>query len=128
MPKTNSVIPVEKIERAIFLIRGQKVMLDKDLAQLYGVETRVLNQAVRRNTERFPADFMFELTRKEIMRISQFVISSDLKFSRNVLAFTQEGVAMLSSVLRSKRAINVTILIPSVKTQSSELRTQHFFN
>ena len=86
-------------------------MLDKDLAQLYGVETRVLNQAVRRNAGRFPVDFMFELTREEIMRISQFVISSDLKFSRNVFAFTQEGVAMLSGVLRSPRAVHVNIAI-----------------
>jgi hypothetical protein len=105
------VIPIERVQQVIYLIRGQKVMLDKDLAQLYGVETRVLNQAVRRNGERFPADFMFEVTRGEIMRISQFVISSDLKFSRNVFAFTQEGVAMLSGVLRSPRAVHVNIAI-----------------
>jgi hypothetical protein len=86
-------------------------MLDKALARLYGVETRALNQAVRRNPERFPADFMFELTREEIMRISQFVISSGVKFSKNVLAFTQEGVAMLSGVLRSDRAVHVNIAI-----------------
>jgi len=67
MMKDNKlVIPVERVQQVIYLIRGQKVMLDKDLAQLYGVETRVLNQAVRRNTERFPADFMFELTREEV--------------------------------------------------------------
>ena len=89
-------IPVERVQQAIYLVRGQKVMLDKDLAQLYRVETRVLNQAVRRNAERFPSDFMFKLTRDEVLRISQFVISSDLKFSKNVYAFTQEGVAMLS--------------------------------
>jgi len=106
-----ALIPAQRIERVIYLIRGQKVMLDKDLAQLYGVETRVLNQAVRRNAGRFPVDFMFELTREEIMRISQFVISSDLKFSRNVFAFTQEGVAMLSGVLRSPRAVHVNIAI-----------------
>ena len=81
------VIPVERVQQAIYLVRGQKVMLDKDLAQLYGVETRVLNQAVRRNAERFPSDFMFKLTRDEVLRISQFVISSDLKFSKNVYAF-----------------------------------------
>jgi hypothetical protein len=106
-----ALIPAQRIERVIYLIRGQKVMLDKDLAQLYGVETRVLNQAVRRNAGRFPVDFMFELTREEIMRISQFVISSDLKFSRNVFAFTQEGVAMLSGVLRSPRAVHVNSAI-----------------
>ncbi len=84
------LVPVELIEGKILLIRGQKVMLDRDLAVLYGVETRALNQAVRRNMERFPEDFMLRLTREEIMRISQFVISSvhpvikTLKFSKNV--------------------------------------------
>jgi hypothetical protein len=73
-------IPVERIEKSIYLIRGEKVMLDRDLAELYGVETRVLNQSVRRNLERFPSDFMFELTRDEIVGISQFVTSSNLKF------------------------------------------------
>src|SRR4030043_988651 len=92
-------------------------MLDRDLAKLYGVETRALNQAVRRNMDRFPDDFMFPLTREEIMRISQFVISSEhqgvktLKFSKNVMAFTEHGIAMLSSVLNSKRAIQVNIEI-----------------
>jgi ORF6N domain len=111
MEKDRLVIPIERVQQAIYLIRGQKVMLDKDLARLYGVETRVLNQAVRRNAERFPADFMFELTREEIMRMSQFVISSELKFSKNVFAFTQEGVAMLSGVLRSDCAVHVNIAI-----------------
>src|SRR3989304_9245541 len=100
MENGHLVIPVERVQQAIYLVRGQKVMLDKDLAQLYGVETRVLNQAVRRNAERFPSDFMFKLTRDEVLRISQIVISSDLKFSKSVYAFTQEGVAMLSGVLR----------------------------
>ncbi len=95
------LIPSEIIEHKIFLIRRQKVMLDKDLASLYGVETKVLNQAVKRNIERFPEDFMFSLTRAEIMRMSQFVTS--LKFSKNINVFTEQGVAMLSSVLRSKR-------------------------
>lgn len=105
-------VPPERIEQAIYLIRGQKVILDRDLAALYGVETRVLNQAVTRNTRRFPDDFMFELTREEIMRISQTVISSaDLKFSNRVRAFTEQGVAMLSSVLRSERAVDVNIAI-----------------
>jgi len=105
MLKTASLISVERIEQSILLIRGQKVMLDRDLAQLYGVETRVLNQAVRRNIDRFPEDFMFPLTREEIMRISQIVISSvhpgvkTLKFSKNVMAFTEHGVAMLSEVV-----------------------------
>ncbi len=111
MKDTKALIPAELIESKIYLIRSMKVILDKDLAQLYGVETRVLNQSVRRNFERFPADFMFALTRDEIMRISQIVISPDIKFSKNVCAFTQEGVAMLSSVLRSKRAVLVNIAI-----------------
>lgn len=84
-------IPVERLEKAIFLIRGEKVMLDRDLAELYGVETRVLNQSVRRNPERFPPDFMLELTRQEIAGISQFVTSSNLKFSKRVTAFTEQG-------------------------------------
>jgi hypothetical protein len=105
MDKDVALVPPERIERSILLIRGQKVMLDRDLAQLYGVETRALNQAVRRNIDRFPEDFMFRLTREEIMRISQFVISSvhpgvkTLKFSKNVMAFTEHGVAMLSEVV-----------------------------
>ena len=104
-------IPVERLEKAIFLIRGEKVMLDRDLAELYGVETRTLNQSVRRNLERFPPDFMFELTRDEITGISQFVTSSSLKFSKRVTVFTDQGVAMLSSVLRSKRALAVNVEI-----------------
>ena len=115
--KDRSLISLGRIERSILMIRGQKVMLDRDLAQLYGVETRALNQAVRRNIGRFPEDFMFRLTREEIMRISQFVISSGhpgvetLKFSKNVMAFTEHGVAMLSSVLNSPRAVQVNIQI-----------------
>lgn len=91
----NILVPVELIENKIYLIRGHKVMLDRDLAQLYGVETRTLNQAVRRNIDRFPQEFMFALNREEIMRISQIVMSSDIKFSKSVRAFTQEGIAML---------------------------------
>jgi len=88
-------IPGRIIESKIFLIRGQRVILDRDLAVLYGVGTKVLNQAVKRNIERFPHDFMFSLTREEIMRMSQIVTS--LKFSKNVNAFSEQGVAMLSS-------------------------------
>src|SRR3989304_2566181 len=111
-----TLIPTEVIELKIMLIRGQKVMLDRDLAQLYGVETRVLNQAVRRNIDRFPDDFMLSLTREEITRKSQFLISSSasletLKFSKNVMVFTEYGIAMLSSVLNSPRAIQVNIQI-----------------
>jgi len=120
----SDIIPLDTIERRILLIRGQKVMLDRDLAQLYGVETRVLNQAVRRNIDRFPADFMFTLTRDEIMRISQIVISSShetIKFSKNVMAFTEQGVAMLSSVLNSKSAVQVNIAIMRVFVKLREM-------
>ncbi|MGA2467493.1 MAG: ORF6N domain-containing protein [Thermodesulfobacteriota bacterium] len=129
--KTVSLIPVERIEQSILLIRGQKVMLDRDLAQLYGVETRVLNQAVRRNIDRFPEDFMFPLTREEIMRISQIVISSvhpgvkTLKFSKNVMAFTEHGVAMLSSVLNSPRAVQVNIQIMRTFAKLRVFMLQH---
>ena len=109
--KMNDLIPVEIIEKRIYLIRGYKIMLDFDLADLYGVETKVLNQAVKRNQKRFPADFMFSLSKQEILRMSQIVTSSQVKFHSNVNAFTENGVAMLSSVLRSERAISVNIQI-----------------
>jgi hypothetical protein len=105
------LIPIAKITSKILFLRNEKVLLDRDLAKLYGVETRVLNQAVSRNIKRFPPDFMFELTRDEIMRISQIVTSSEIKYSKRVRAFTEQGVAMLSSVLKSHRAIEVNIAI-----------------
>lgn len=99
------------IEPLIKVIRGQQVMLDKDLATLYGVETRVLNQTVKRNIERFPDDFRFELSREESLR-SQIVISNGRGGNRySTYAFTEQGVAMLSSVLRSQTAIEVNIQI-----------------
>ena len=105
------LIPVETIASKILFLRNEKVLLDRHLAKLYGVETRVLNQAVSRNIRRFPPDFMFTLTRAEIMRISQIVTSSEIKYSKRVRAFTEQGVAMLSSVLNSQRAIDVNIAI-----------------
>ena len=105
------LIPVETIASKILFLRNEKILLDRDLAELYGVETRVLNQAVSRNIRRFPPDFMFTLTRDEIMRISQIVTSSEIKYSKRVRAFTEQGVAMLSSVLNSQRAIEVNIAI-----------------
>jgi hypothetical protein len=105
------LIPIEKITNKIIFLRNEKVLLDRDLAKLYGVETRVLNQAVSRNIRRFPPDFMFALTRDEILRISQIVTSSGLKYSKRVRAFTEQGVAMLSSVLNSQSAIEVNIAI-----------------
>lgn len=114
-----------RVDSRIFLIRGQKVLLDRHLAELYGVETRMLNQAVRRNSERFPADFMFSLTRGEIMRISQIVTSSDLKFANNVNVYTEQGVAMLSSVLRSSQAVQVNIEIMRAFVRLRQMIASH---
>ena len=111
MSDNATLIPTGKIDQLIFLVRGQRVMLDRDLASLYGVETRVLNQAVRRNRNRFPEDFLLTLTRREVRNISQIVICSTLKHARNVFAFTEQGVAMLSGVLNSPRAVQVNIEI-----------------
>lgn len=125
MNSAKSLIPTERIQTLIVIVRGQKVLLDRDLAILYGVETRVLNQAVRRNRDRFPADFMFELTRDEIIGISQIVTSSEVKFSKRVTVFTEQGVAMLSSVLRSKRAILVNIEIMRAFVSLREMLTSN---
>ena len=101
------------------------MILDRDLAELYGVETRVLNQAVGRNIERFPKNFMFTLDREEIMRISQIVTSSEIKYSKSVRCFTEQGVAMLSSVLRSKRAVQVNIQTMRAFTQLRKMLSTH---
>jgi len=125
------VVRQDVIEGKIYIIKGHKVMLDRDLAELYGVETRVLNQTVRRNIDRFPEDFMFKLTREEIMRISQIVTSSGnpggktLKFSKSVMVFTEHGLAMLSSVLNSPRAVQVNIQIMRTFAKLREIMTQH---
>lgn len=120
-------IPVERIEKAILLIRGQKVMLDSDLAALYGVETRVLKQAVRRNRKRFPSDFMFELTKEENRSLrSQNVILEPGRYSKYLpFAFTEQGVAMLSSILHSERAIQVNIAIMRVFVRLREMMATH---
>lgn len=126
-----ALVPIEVIEGKILSLRGYKVMLDRDLAELYGVETRILNQAVRRNMERFPDDFMFSLTREEIMGISQFVTSSsptgrgNLRFSKSVMAFTEYGIAMLSSVLNSPRAIQINIQIMRTFGKLREMIATH---
>jgi len=109
-----SSIPAERIEKAIYLFRGQKVMLDRDLASLYGVETKALKQAVKRNAKRFPDDFAFVLDREEFANWrSQFVTSKADRMGLRYppMAFTEQGVAMLSSVLNSDRAIEVNIAI-----------------
>ena len=111
---TSLTISVQFIERRIYLIRGHKVMVDEDLAELYGVPTKALNQQVRRNRGRFPEDFMFQLTKEEAHNLrSQFVTSSSKHGGRRSLpnVFTEPGVAMLSSVLNSERAIGVNINI-----------------
>jgi ORF6N domain len=110
-----NLIPIERIEKTIYLIRGEKVMLDRDLAKLYDVSTAAFNQAVRRNRERFPEDFMFQLTPAEVAELnrSQIVIGSQKHRDprSRPYAFTEQGVAMLSTALRSKRAISVNIEI-----------------
>lgn len=121
------VIPQEIIENKIFMIRGHRVMLSTHLAELYGVEVRVLVQAVKRNKERFPQDFMFQLTKKEYKNLkSQIVISSwgGARRSRPY-AFTEQGVAMLSSVLRSKRAIQVNIVIMRAFVKLRQILSTH---
>ena len=111
--KSQTIVPVELIEKKIYLIRGHKVMFDKDLAELYGVKTKVLLQSVRRNITRFPSDFMFQLTKEEFDNLRSQIVTSSSWGGRRYLpyAFTEQGVAMLSSVLRSERAIQVNIAI-----------------
>ena len=106
------LIPAENIASKIFMIRGLKVMLDRDLAELYGVATGQLKRAVRRNKERFPADFMFILTNQEVRNLKCQIGTSSWGGTRHYpMAFTEQGVAMLSTVLNSKRAIDVNISI-----------------
>jgi hypothetical protein len=121
-------VPAERIERAILLIRGQKVLLDRDLAGLYGVPTKALKQAVQRNRRRFPDDFMFVLTKEELAKWrSQFVTSkSDRMGVRHPpMAFTEQGVAMLSTVLRSERAIQVNIAIMRAFVRLRQMLAAH---
>ena len=123
-----SIIPVERIERTIYLIRGQKVMLDFDLAELYGTENRLLKRAVRRNIERFPSDFMLLLSSKEFSNLkSQIGISSSWGGRRRSTpyAFTEQGVAMLSSIIRSKRAIQVNVQIMRTFVRLREMMLTH---
>jgi len=124
-----SIVPAERIERAILLLRGQKVMLDADLATLYGVETRVLVQAVKRNIERFPGDFMFQLNKEEADFLTSQIVT--LKRGRGQhrkylpYVFTEQGVAMLSSVLRSQRAIQVNIEIMRAFIRLRQMLASH---
>lgn len=124
--KSVNVVLVEIIQNKIYLIRGQKVMLDRDLAQLYGVATAQLTRQVRRNIERFPNDFLIELTREEFNNLmSQFGTSSWGGSRKLPMAFTEQGVAMLSGVLHSSKAIQANIQIMRVFTKLREMMISH---
>jgi hypothetical protein len=120
----DAIVPMEVVRSRIYLIRGQKVLLDSDLAELYGVETKRLNEQVRRNISRFPADFMFQLSDEEAAGLrSQIATSSSSHGGRRYLpyAFTEQGIAMLSSVLNTERAVQVNIAIMRAFVQMREL-------
>ncbi|TLY39718.1 MAG: ORF6N domain-containing protein [Nitrospirae bacterium] len=131
------LVPVERIERAILLIRGHKVMLDADLAQLYGVTVGRLNEAIKRNRDRFPSDFMIQLTSDEFATVKSYRSVTNLKSQIAIsssgwggrrhrpYAFTEQGVAMLSSVLASKRAIQVNIAIMRAFVKLREMVASH---
>ena len=125
-PRT-AVIPIERIASRIYLIRGEKVMLDSDLAELYGVKPIRLREQVKRNRERFPEDFMFQLNNKEVdIMVSQNAIPSRQHLGGSLpYVFTQEGVAMLSSVLRSERAVQVNVAIMRTFVKLRELLATH---
>lgn len=129
MSASNSIVPAERIQNAIYLIRAQKVMLSLDLAELYGVPVKVLTQAVKRNADRFPNDFMFQLTSDEFATLrSQFVTleTGRGKYPKySPYAFTEQGVAMLSSVLRSPRAVKVNIEIMRAFVRLRQLLATH---
>ncbi len=124
---STTLIPIENIESKILLIRGKKVMLDKDLARLYGVSTKRLNEQVKRNKYRFPEDFMFQLTKEETNSLRSQIAT--LKRGHHTkyfpYAFTEQGVAMLSSVLNSKKAILVNIQIMRTFTKLKEIMASH---
>ena len=123
---TNELVEYNEITNKIFMIRGKKVIFDSDLAMLYGVETRVLKQAVKRNIKRFPEDFMFILTNEEIKNLrSQFVTSSHGGTRYLPYAFTEQGVAMLSCVLKSEKAIKINIQIMRAFTRLREIITSN---
>ena len=128
MSKTvnKSIVPIERIASTIYLIRGEKVILDQDLAELYGVSTKVLNQAVTRNNDRFPDDFMFLITKDEFENLKSQIVTSSWGGRRySPRAFTEQGVAMLSSVLRSKQAVQVNIAIIRTFVRMREILATH---
>lgn len=120
----DAIVPLEVVKSRIYLIRGQKVLLDSDLAELYGVETKRLNEQVRRNLSRFPGDFMFQLSDQEVAGLRSQIATSSLGHGgRRYLpkAFTEQGIAMLSSVLNTERAVQVNIAIMRAFVQMREL-------
>src|SRR5674476_321995 len=124
--KELQILPDEAIINKIFIIRDHKVMIDRDLAELYGVDTRVLNQAVKRNLKRFSDDFMFQLTDEEFRNLRSQIVTSSWGGSRfRPMVFTEQGVAMLSSVLNSERAISVNIQIIRVFTRMRAMIESH---
>lgn len=126
--KKSLSITDEVISQKIYIIRGKKVMLDKDLAELYDVETKILNKAVKRNIERFPADFMLHITQSEAENLRFQIGTSKIKAGGTrylPYAFTEQGIAMLSSVLHSERAIQINIQIMRMFTKLRELLEQH---
>jgi hypothetical protein len=127
MVNNKSLIPVDRIEKAILLIRGQKVILDADLAALYGVETKMLVRAVKRNINRFPTDFMFQLSKEEFDNLRFHFGTSSVWGGRRYppYAFTEQGVAMLSSVLHSQRAVQVNIEIMRTFIRLRQMLASH---
>lgn len=124
--KYNTIVPIEIIQNKIYLIRKQKVMLDRDLAVLYGVETKYLKRQVKRNIERFPDDFMFELTKDEFEILRRQIVTSSWGGIRYMpMVFTEQGIAMLSSVLNSERAVQVNIQIMRVFTKLRQMMLAH---
>jgi len=123
----NELIPIEKIPESIYIVRGHRVMLSTDLAALYGVEPRVLVQAVKRNIDRFPGDFMFQLSSDESKNLKSQIVTSSWGGARRAApyAFTEQGVAMLSSVLRSPKAIQVNIEIMRAFVRLREMLASH---
>ncbi|MEK6732723.1 MAG: ORF6N domain-containing protein [Candidatus Omnitrophota bacterium] len=120
------LIPQERIERRILVIRGQKVMLDRDIAELYGVTTAQLTRQVRRNIDRFPEDFMFQLTKEELTDLMCQIGTSSWGGTRKLpYAFTEQGVAMLSGILRSKRAVYVNIAIMRAFVRLKQILATH---
>lgn len=128
MKEEASIVPIERIENKIYLIRGHKVLLDSDLAELYGVETRVFNQAVKRNFDRFPTDFMFQLADDEFkILMSQNVISSSNWGGRRKIpyAFTEHGAIMAASILKSKRSVEVSVAVVRAFVKMREMLAEN---